>query len=94
MKKEIIYSANVCGGDFDGFWHNTKFVSENKELVEKWVEKYNRILKAYKEFYSKFETEDAASGKWIGKEFEEYDDRWYKMREIREAYIGEIEIRK
>lgn len=45
----VVYTKN---GWHEGY--ETKFVTTSKEKAEKWVEKYNSMLKRWKECYSKY----------------------------------------
>jgi len=93
-----IYRANYRGGDWDDFFNCTVFVSLDKEKVINWVDKFNRILKQYREFYSKFEqVEEAQMGCsneiWIKDEYLDYFRRWKRLRDIECAYLDEIQLR-
>lgn len=92
MKKA--YLCYYSAGGYDDYRNVNIFVTESLTKANKWMRKFNRILKKWKEYYSQFETKGYGSFKWIGDEFiEKHYDRWSSLRNINRAYITEIEIR-
>lgn len=90
MKK--IYTARYSSADHDGIDYDI-FVTENKALAEAYVEKFNSILKKWKDYYSQFE-EDIDGWVWIKEEHNElYFHRWHTLKGVNGCYVGEIEIR-
>lgn len=91
MKK--IYGVELSQGTYDDYVSCVQFVSEDKEYVEKWVAKYNRVLSKLKEYFNeKYEqyadeyvTEDENIAVWL--------DKYYRHSEKHEAQLTEIEIR-
>lgn len=91
MKK--IYIAKYSRGSYDDFTTIDVFVSDNKEIVENWVLKFNTKLKYWKEYFSQF------SHPWSVQILDEkyYDsingDRFYEVLDTNKAFIKEIEVR-
>lgn len=89
MNNDILYLANYDKGMWDIYHIVSVFSSLDKKIVEKWVEKFNRILKEYKAFLKTFEDEDGNLP----------DDHYYNYRkydsimEINEAFLTTMEIR-
>ena len=91
--KNKIYIAKYSTGSCDDYYVVNVFVSPDKELVEKWVEKFNTKLAAWKEYFSQFShphyktilAEDA----WN----KVSTDRFYRVVECNKAFVDEIGIR-
>lgn len=94
-----LFVANYSSGDWDDYSDRQVFVSHDKQLVENWVEKFNRILVRWKEYYSQYGEnvhefcEDCKLT--LKEEVEDYRIilRFYQLRDINEAFITEIELR-
>jgi hypothetical protein len=86
-----IYIAKYNEGSYEDYREYNVFASESLIYVENWVNKYNRILGDYKDFYSKYNDED---GYWYDSEKfgYEYFDKWHKIRELNGASFEEIEL--
>lgn len=97
--KKYIYAAKYAGGSYDDYYVAVAFVTHDKHIAEKWAEKYNRILKSYKDFY--FQKDD--EGEFVLKEryqdmynsiSENFNiDRYWDMYDAKEAFVSEIEVR-
>lgn len=97
---KVIYGANYSGGDWDDYFEKQIFVSQDKQVVEDWINKFNKLLKEWKEYYSQFGEnihsfcEDC---RLILKE--EYVEnyrivfRFYQLRDINKAFITTIKLR-
>jgi hypothetical protein len=88
MKSEMIlvYYTTGC---YDDFTRITIFVTEDEELAKRYVEKFNRILKYWKDYWYTIVNED----NWL--EDDEYDFiRWNQVTETNQAYFEKIEVRK
>ncbi len=75
-------------GGHDDFTTISIFVTEDVELAKRYVEKFNRILKNWKDYWATIVNED----NFMDDGYNFY--RWYKVTGIQEAYFKEIEIRK
>lgn len=97
--KKYIYAAKFSNGFYDDYFVGIAFVSTCKEIVEEWVEKYNRILNAYREHYCYQIDGEICLKEKFQKLLDNLDDetfnrdRWYEMSEIRKAWVDKIEIR-
>ena len=88
MKSEMFLVYYTYGG-FDDFTRISIFVTEDEELAKRYVEKFNRILKYWKDYWNTIVNED----NWLDND--EYDfRRWYKITETNEAQYKNIEVRK
>ena len=94
---KTIYIAKYSVGNYDDYGVVDVFVSTDKNKVTKWVTKFNRLLKEYRKFYTKFEVEngDEIWGlPWIKDGYlDDYFDRWNRLRNTNEAFYDMIEIR-
>ena len=93
MKKSKMYIVKYSSGSWDDYGETNIFISSTKDKATKYVSKFNRILKKYKKYYSKFEEyEDGMI--WIkDKYIKKYFTRWYKIRNINKCWYEEIEVR-
>jgi len=96
MKRKL-FVANYSRGDYDDYYEHSVFVSEEKELVEKWVEKFNSKLKIWKEYFNSFnqgKVSDESGWERVKDEFVDTKyERWYYIKHQNKAFISEIEIR-
>jgi Fe-S oxidoreductase len=86
---DIMYIVKYSGGEWDDYYTSDIFVTSNKEVAEKYVEKFNNILKKWKEYYSQFAGDYGS----IKEEYIEMYDRFYSLKGINKCYFKEIEIR-
>jgi len=49
-----IYLVKYCGGSYDDFYIVTIFATTKKSTATKYVTRFNKILKKWKEYYSQF----------------------------------------
>jgi len=82
--KNIIYIVEYYSSDFSNRFSHTIFSTLNEDTAKNYCEKYNKLLKKIKEFYSK--------------KLEENIEFYGKLRltgilEIKEACYYELEIR-
>jgi hypothetical protein len=89
MKK--MYIVKFSSGSYDDYSIFCVFVTEKKSIATKYVTKFNKILKKWKNYYSQFENDDRD---WIKEEYvNQHFKRWHALREINECYWEEIEVR-
>ena len=48
MNEKEIYAVYCSIGSYDDYFKWVEFVTKDKEIAERWVEKYNRVLKKWK----------------------------------------------
>ena len=53
MKK--IYIVRYCGGSYDDWYESNVFVTDKKTTATKYVTKFNKTLKKWKNHYKQFE---------------------------------------
>jgi len=82
----VKYSA----GYLDDYHELEVFVTFDKELAERYVEKFNTLLAKLKEHCKRFENENG----WIKDEYMDVFDRWHKIKDVNNCYITAIEIRE
>ena len=89
-----IYLVKYYGGSYDNYYTTIIFATTNKSKATKYVTKFNRILKKWKEYYSHFE-DDRLGFKCIKKEFvtQSVYDRWHNLRNITKCYYEEVPMR-
>lgn len=87
------YLVRYCGGSYDDFYSIVIFVTDKKSIAAKYCDKFNKILKRWKDYYKQFET-DNFGVKWIADEHvEKYFDRWISLRNITKCYYEEVPFR-
>lgn len=80
-----MYLVQYSRGSFDDYCVTHIFVTDNKEMAERYVEKFNRIIQKAKEFYVRIYNDfDLENDQW---------DRYFMYYDINEAFIQEIEVR-
>lgn len=88
-----IYIVRYSGGDYDGRYEVNIFATDKKTTATKYVTRFNKILKKWKEHYKQYERDDLIM-KWIKDEYLDlYFDRWDKLRNIDKCYWNEMELR-
>ena len=89
---KTIYIVRYCGGDYDSSYQVNLFVTDKKSTATKYVTKFNRILKKWKEHYKQYETKDYGFN-WIEDKYVElYYDRCSSLRNIDKCYYNEIDL--
>jgi hypothetical protein len=87
------YLAKYSRGSYDDYRTIDVFVTDDKELAQKWVNKFNTKLSHWKKHFSKY------SHEWSAQILDErfYDiingERFDDIMETNEAFITEIEVR-
>lgn len=73
--------------------HRIIFATTKKTKAIKYSQKYNKIVKKWREYYKQFES-DKFGFSWIRDEyFKQHFHRWDQLRSIGRCYWEEIEIR-
>ena len=87
------YLVRYSGGSYDDYYSAVIFVTDKKSTAKKYVTKFNRILKKWKDYYNKFETDEFGM-KWIADEhIEKHFYRWNKLQNITKCYYEEVSFR-
>jgi len=87
-KNRICYLVSYNYGSWEESSEIPIFVTLNKKVAEEYVNKFNRILKSYKEFMSKFERDY-----WIAEEYVDRFDKYLRLRQTYDAIYRETELR-
>ena len=71
----------------------TIFATNNINTAKKYVSKFNKILKKWKDYYSKY-CDDRYGFSWIKEEYTyTHFRRWNKLNDIEKCYYEKIELR-
>jgi hypothetical protein len=88
-----IYLVRYCGGNYEDYYSEVIFATTKKTTATKYVTKFNRILKKWKDYYSQFEHNDMGFN-WIKEEYvEQHFQRWNCLRYITNCYYEEVNVR-
>lgn len=91
--EDKVYIVFYYGGSYEDFYKSIIFATTKKSIAIKYVTKFNRILKKWKNYYSQFETKKCGIT-WIENKYtEKYYNRWYSLQNITKCYYEEIPIR-
>ena len=93
MKTKKIYIVKYCGWNYDEAFFNNLFVTSKKNTAIKYVTKFNRILKKWKEHYKQYETIKFGLVTIKDEHFEKRFDRWNYLRNIDRCFFSEIDVR-
>ena len=85
----MMYIVKYSGGEYDDCYQVNIFVTADKELAEQYVDKFNNILKKWKDYFSQFLDENG----FFKKEHIEMYDRFYAITKVDICYYNEIETR-
>jgi hypothetical protein len=89
-----LYVAKYSSGSYDDYYSVSVFVSDDKEFVQKWVEKFNTKLEYWKEYFKQFGDESFDCKVLDSRHYNiSYYDRFYQIMECNKAFIDEIEYR-
>ena len=92
MKK--MYIVRYCGGSYDDCYEANVFVTDKKAIATKYVTKFNKRLKKWKEHYKQYEETKYETMTWIKDEHvQQHFDRWNSLKNITKCYWNEIELR-
>ena len=90
-----MYIVRYCGGSYEDWRKVDIFVTAKKSEATKYVTKFNKILKKWKEHYKQYETKGPYFPfPWIKDEYvEKHYNRWSSLRNVDKCYWDEIELR-
>ena len=87
------YLVRYCGGSYDDYYSVVIFVTNKKTTATKYVTKFNRILKKWKDYYKQFESNKYGFN-WIADEhIESHFERWNSLQNITKCYYEEVSFR-
>lgn len=87
------YLVRYCGGSYDDYYSAVIFVTNKKSTATKYVTKFNRVLKKWKDYYKQFESNKYGFN-WIADEHvEKHFDRWNSLQNITKCYYEEVPFR-
>lgn len=86
------YIVRYYGGIWEEEFEETIFITDNKKTASDYVERFNRILKKWTEFYKQFI--DNETGDLKSEEGVDHYLRWYSLQKIAECYYEEISFRQ
>jgi hypothetical protein len=90
---EKLYIVRYYGGAYASDYDKVVFATPKKSTATRYVTKFNRILKKWKEYYSQFEC-TICGIKWMKEgHSDKHYHRWNQLRDISRAYYQEIEVR-
>lgn len=93
--KNKLYVAKYSTGSYDEHYVVSVFVSEDKELVEKWVEKFNTKLTYWKEYFKQFGNPVFGYHTLLADFYGKINvDKFDYIMECNNAFIDEVEYRK
>jgi len=88
-----LYLVSYSSGVYDSYHETIIFATSDKKKATRYVTKFKRLLKKWKNYYSQFE-ETEHGFKWIKEEhYEKHYKNWYRLRDINECYWRLIEER-
>ena len=88
-----IYIVKYTGGCYDDFYTEDVFVTDKKSKATRYVTKFNKMLKKWKEHYKQYESKELGMT-WIKDEYvEKHFNRWDSLKMINNCYWEEIEVR-
>ena len=103
VKKAYIIKYSL--GNYDNNFIGNLFVTFDIEIAKKYVNRFNRIVSEYKNFYKRFEYHrypflkedsdyvDSEDHYNLGEEHQKYYDRWVHLKNFNNCYFQKIEIR-
>jgi hypothetical protein len=91
MKK--IYIVKYGFGGYDDYTEVIIFATINEATAKKYVQRFNRILKKWKEHYAQYENGERGF-RWLKDEYAEtHFERWNMLREIKGCFYHQVELR-
>ena len=88
-----MYIVKYCGGSYEDYYEKIVFVTDKKSTATKYVTKFNKTLKKWKDYYSQYEEKSQFGVTWIKDSFNNKFNRWYSLGNISRAYWEEVEVR-
>lgn len=86
-----MYIVKYSSGSWDDYGVSDIFVTDNLEIAEKWVNKFNTKIEYWKEILKQYQDE---FGYLDEKYYHSPVSRWYwNIKDINTAFFKEIEVR-
>jgi hypothetical protein len=86
-----MYIVKYSSGSWDDYGVTNVFVTDNLEIAEKWVNKFNAKVEYWKEILKQYYDED---GFLDEKYYHSPVSRWFwNIKDINNAFFDEIELR-
>lgn len=87
------YIVKYYGGQYDSYYEVIIFATLNQKTAIKYINKFNGILKKYKDYYTQFEKKEHGY-QWIRDEYiDKYYTRLSSLRDVTKCYYEEVEVR-
>lgn len=88
-----MYIVKYSTGSYSDYREIDIFVTLKKSKATKYVTKFNKILKKYKDHYKQYEEPMVESMNWIKDIHIQYYERWSMLNETNNCFWIEIEER-
>jgi len=85
-----MYLVTYSLGSYEDYHEHDIFVTKSEEKAQKYIEKFNRILEKWKDYYNKAYREIRVIS---NKKEERISDRYFQLHDITGAYYEPIEVR-
>ena len=90
---EKVYIVAYSEGLYEDYCKYNIFATGSKVKATEYRDKFNKLLKKWQEYYTIY-GEEKLGRLYLKEEYvEKYFDRWYKIMDIHECFIEELEIR-
>lgn len=89
---EKVYVVQYSGGSYEDYFTKIIFATTNKTTATKYVTKYNKILKKWKDYYKQYEDSNRGIN-WIADKHIRYFERWYIIGKLNGCNYKEINLR-
>lgn len=81
-KIKIIYVVSIITGEHDKFYQTALFSTYNKDYAEKYVNKFNRVLNGWHQYYKDLQKTD----RWLKDDlYYKNEERWDLLDEVKWA---------
>lgn len=88
-----MYIVRYCGGSYDDWYEANVFVTDKKSKAIKYVAKFNKMLKKWKEHYSQYESREFEMNLIKDEYVKQHFHRWNSLKMINNCYWQEIDFR-
>lgn len=90
---EKVYVVQYSSGSYEDRFVEIIFATTKKTTATKYVTKYNKILKKWKDYYKQYEDNNRGIN-WISDKYiDKYFERWYNLGKLNKCYYEEIILR-
>lgn len=88
-----MYIVRYSEGKNDDWRENDLFVTFKKSTATKYVTKFNKTLKKWKEHYKRYEGNEFGIDCIKDEHIDQHFDRWESLNNINNCYCNEVELR-